>query len=106
MNYDRFGLGVLGMMHLFEVMIGEGVRRVEAGIGHYGYKKQFGADELGIRSLLVGSSARLSLLRVRLFLKLAALLHLLYYKIWFVRLSGRVAMQRPLWTTWIKSRIS
>jgi CelD/BcsL family acetyltransferase involved in cellulose biosynthesis len=105
-NMSRFGLGVLGLMQLLEQMTLEGVRHVEAGPGHYDYKIQYGGRESDYLSVLVGSNRLDSSVRVRLFLALSDLVHLVYYRIWRLRISPRVQLRRgPLWRTWIRSRM-
>src|SRR5438132_3516373 len=49
-EWERFSLGRIGLMNMIEAMIGEGVRRVEGGAGHYEYKLQCGGRELPVRS--------------------------------------------------------
>ncbi len=103
---DRFGLGVLGMVQMFETMINEGVGRVEAGVGHYDYKMRFGGEELQMRSFLVAAARPGTGLRVRLFLWLSDQLHFIYYRIWRLRVAPRLPFREgPLWRTWIRSRI-
>lgn len=103
---DRFGLGVLGMLQLFEAMIKEGVRRVEAGVGHYDYKMQFGGEELKIRSFFVAATRPGAALRAQLFLRLSDLLHFVYYRAWRLRVASRLPLPgRSLWQTWIRSRV-
>jgi CelD/BcsL family acetyltransferase involved in cellulose biosynthesis len=105
-EWDRFGLGILGLMQLIEAMIDEGVHRIEAGVGHYDYKVRFGGQELEIRSVLVVSNRHGAVLRAKLFVKLSDLLHLVYYRIWLKRLAPRLRLsRRPFWRTWIRSRL-
>jgi CelD/BcsL family acetyltransferase involved in cellulose biosynthesis len=101
---DRFGLGILGLVHLIEAMIKECVRQIDGGIGHYDYKVRFGGEELEARSIVV--VARRAVLRAHGFLKLSDLLHLVYYRIWFLRLAPRLKLMKwPLWRTWVRSRL-
>ena len=66
-EWHRFG--VLGPHLMFEAFIGEGVRRVEAGVGHYDYKLQLELRTPVSEQTSGGSSARW------LFLMLSVLLH-------------------------------
>jgi CelD/BcsL family acetyltransferase involved in cellulose biosynthesis len=103
---DRFGLGVLGMVHLFDAMMRENIRRVEAGMGHYDYKMQFGGEELKVRSFLITAVRPGAALRARLFLRISDLLHFFYYRVWRLRLASRLPLsRRPLSRTWIRCRI-
>jgi CelD/BcsL family acetyltransferase involved in cellulose biosynthesis len=105
-NLERFGLGRLGLMALIEAMILEGVRRLEAGVGHYDYKVQLGGEEQQIRTLLVVSRRRGVALRAYIFLKLADLLHLIYYRFWRLRVASRLPLPiGPLWRIWIRCRV-
>jgi hypothetical protein len=105
-EYDRFGLGVLGLVQLIEVMIDEGVRSIEAGVGHYDYKIHFGAVEMTARSCVVVANRQLSELKFRVYLPVYRALDVLYYKIWFKRAAVRWPfLQRPLWQIWIRSRL-
>jgi CelD/BcsL family acetyltransferase involved in cellulose biosynthesis len=103
---ERFGLGRLGLMALIEAMISEGVRQIEAGVGHYDYKVQLGGKELQIHTLLVVSRRRGVVSRARLFLKFADLLHLVYYRVWRLRVAPRLPLPiGSLWRIWIRFRI-
>ena len=101
-DLSRFGLGIIGLVLKIQTVINEGVRKVEAGVGHYDYKLQFGGKEFETRSLVV--STRRAAFRTFVFLKLSNLLHLLYYRIWFLRIAPR-CLKRPLWRTWIRCRL-
>ena len=105
-EWDKLGLGNLSMVQKFAKLISQGVRRVESGIGHYDYKVQWGGQEHPLHSLLVVANRSGSRLRCRLFFKLADALHLLYYRIWFLRVAPKLPLKRrPLWRLWIRSRI-
>ena len=105
-EWDRFGLGILGQMCLNEAMINEGVHRIEAGPGHYEYKVSLGAEELQSRSVLVVSNRGWTARRVRVFLIFSDILHLIYYRIWFLRVAPLLPLpRRPLWRVWIRSRV-
>ena len=104
--WDRLGLGRLSLIQLIECMIGEGVVRIEAGMGHYDYKRQLGAEELICKSAVVVSTRGGDARRMRLFLMMSQALHLLYYRIWFLRLARFSPLRRgPLWRTWVRMRL-
>lgn len=105
-EWDRFGLGRVGLMKMIEDAIGEGVRHIEAGCGHYDYKVQLGAKEYPLGSVLIASSRMSSRLRCRCLMLLSRLLHLLYYRIWFLRVAPKLPLpRRPLWKSWIRTRL-
>jgi CelD/BcsL family acetyltransferase involved in cellulose biosynthesis len=101
----RFGLGRIGLMQLIEGVIDEGFRRIEAGRGHYEYKLQLGGEELEARSIIIGTRRLGAALRTWLFFKLSDILHLVYYRIWFLRLAPRLRISRPLWRIWIRCHL-
>lgn len=103
---SRFGLGVLGMMQLLEQMAREGIRRIEAGPGHYDYKVEYGGCEKEYLSVLVGSTRRSSRIRLRLFSCLSDLIHFGYYRVWRRRIAPHLPFRcGTLWRTWIRSRL-
>jgi CelD/BcsL family acetyltransferase involved in cellulose biosynthesis len=105
-DMGRFGLGVLGLMQLLEQMSHEGIRRIEAGPGHYDYKVQYGGRESGYLSILVKSTRPSSSLRVHLFTALSDLTHFLYYRVWRKRIAPHQPLRSgSLWRTWIRLRV-
>jgi CelD/BcsL family acetyltransferase involved in cellulose biosynthesis len=105
-EYDRFGLGVLGLVQLIEVMIDEGVHSIEAGLGHYDYKIRYGGKEMAARSCVVVANRWYSQLRYRVHLLIYRAIDVFYYKIWFRRVAVYLPFfQRPLWKAWIRSRL-
>jgi hypothetical protein len=105
-DMGRFGLGVLGLMQLVEQMSEEGIRRIEAGPGHYDYKVEYGGREGDYLSVLVKSTRAASSVRVHLLIMLSYLVHLLYYRIWRLRIAPHLPFRRrPLWRTWIRLRL-
>jgi len=105
-EWSRYSLGRLGLIQLIESVIGEGVTGIEAGMGHYGYKQQLGGEELLCKSAVVVSTRGGDARRVRLFLRMSDLLHLLYYRIWFLRLARWWPGRRgPLWRIWVRARL-
>jgi CelD/BcsL family acetyltransferase involved in cellulose biosynthesis len=104
--WDTLGLGSIGLVKQIEQSIADGQDAIEAGIGRYDYKVQWGGEELPLRSLLVVARTRSSLVRAKWFMRAAALLDLLYYRILFKRVAPMLRLPRaPLWRCWIRSRI-
>jgi CelD/BcsL family acetyltransferase involved in cellulose biosynthesis len=103
---ERLGLGRVGAVELFRALIEGGQRIVDAGPGHYEYKARLGAQEHPVRRVVIGGRSRSSRLRGALLLQWADLLHLVYYRAWFLRLAPRLGLaRRPLWGAWIRSRV-
>lgn len=105
-EWDRFGLGRMGLITMIESLTSEGIEQIEAGAGHYDYKVQLGGIEYPMRSVLVGRNTFAARLRGRLFCRAAQWLDLLYYRIWFLKVAPRLGLpRRPLWRTWVRSRL-
>jgi CelD/BcsL family acetyltransferase involved in cellulose biosynthesis len=102
---SRFGLGVLGLMQLIEQMYSEGIRSLEGGYGRYPYKLQYGGEERAVVSMLLKSNRAASRVRTGTFLVIWDLVHLLYYRIWRLRIAPKLPFRRgPLWRRWIRLR--
>jgi CelD/BcsL family acetyltransferase involved in cellulose biosynthesis len=102
----RYGVGVLGLMQMLQVMIDEGIERLEGGAGRYEYKLRYGGKELDVRSLLAKSTRATSSIRVELFILASWLINLIYYRLWRLRIARFLPGRRgPLWRTWIRFRM-
>ena len=105
-EWDRFGLGRMGLVTMIEALISAGVGRIEAGAGHYDYKVQLGGTEYPMRSILIVQEGLGARLRSWWFCRMADWLDLFYYRLWFLKLAPRLRLPRgPLWRTWIRSRL-
>ncbi len=105
-EWDRYGLGRIGLVKMIEVAIEEGIDRIEAGAGHYNYKVRLGGTEFQLQSVMISAKNFSSLLRSRLFCFFADALHTLYYKIWFGRVAPKLWLKRrPLRKIWIRSHL-
>jgi CelD/BcsL family acetyltransferase involved in cellulose biosynthesis len=103
---DRFGLGRVGAVALFREMIDGGRTTIEAGPGHYEYKARLGAQEHPVRRLVISGRSRSARGRTAVLLRWADLLHLVYYRGWFLKLAPRLPLpRRALWRPWIRSRV-
>jgi CelD/BcsL family acetyltransferase involved in cellulose biosynthesis len=104
-EWNRFGLGRMGLAKLLESAIAEGVRFVEGGQGHYEYKTQMGATESDVHSLVIVSEKTGAMGRYRLMKMLSELLTVAYYKVLYRRIYPRVRfLRRPFARIWIRSR--
>jgi CelD/BcsL family acetyltransferase involved in cellulose biosynthesis len=103
---DRFGLGRVGAVELFRTSIDGGQTLIEAGPGHYEYKARLGAQEHPVRRVVISRRSPSSRWRTAVLLRWGDLLHLVYYRGWFLKLAPRLPRaRRPLWRPWIRSRV-
>jgi CelD/BcsL family acetyltransferase involved in cellulose biosynthesis len=103
---QKLRLGRVSLVEMFRVAIEDGQTMVEGGPGHYEYKLRLGAEEHPLRRVLVSGRSPLARLRTALLLRWADLLHLVYYRGWFLKLAPRLGRRpRPLWGPWIRTRI-
>ena len=105
-EYEKLGLGRIGLIKMLESLIDEGVRLVEAGPGHYDYKMTYGGEEFALRRLIVTRSSMFARRKTQLFLLWSDLINLIYYRIWFLRIAPKIGFFKfPLWRTWIRTRL-
>lgn len=101
--WDQFSLGRVGLMKMMEVAAAEGVTSIEAGTGRYEYKDKLNATTLPLRSIVVGRRGPATRARARVALAYADLLHLAFYRVWFLRVAPRAKFLRTaLWRSWIR----
>jgi CelD/BcsL family acetyltransferase involved in cellulose biosynthesis len=104
----KMGIGKIGLMLAIRTAIANGQSQIEGGRGEYDYKLSLGGRNVPVQRLLFYPAQQVW--RARLLLAWSDLLHLLYYRIWFMRLAPRGRRwfglrPRPLWWLWIKSRV-
>jgi CelD/BcsL family acetyltransferase involved in cellulose biosynthesis len=105
-DWDKYGLGRIGLIKEIEMAITEGVREIEAGAGHYDYKIKLGGEEHPLFTFLLVKKQLFCRCRALLFSKLSNILHFCYYRIWFNRLAPKLPFKRqPLWKLWIRTRL-
>ncbi len=105
-SWESFGLGRVSLSKLFERLIDEGIRRVDVGTGRYEYKLRLGGKEQGVRSLLIVANRQEVSKKVRVFCRLADLLHKFYYRLWYCNIAPLLPFKtRSLWKSWIRSRV-
>lgn len=103
---EKVRLGRLSLAEMFRVAIEDGQTMVEGGPGHYEYKLKMGAEEHELRRVVIARRSASSRWRAALLLRWADLLHLVYYRGWFLKLAPRLGRSgRPLWRPWIRSRV-
>jgi CelD/BcsL family acetyltransferase involved in cellulose biosynthesis len=107
-DFVRLGVGRVGLVERVRGLISQGVKEIEAGAGEYDYKLNYGGVLVPMgRVVLVTPGAEW---RVRLLLRYADLLDLLYYRIWFLKLAPRFrkltgSRPRALWRVWRRTRL-
>ena len=105
-DWDKHGLGSVGVVTMVEAMIARGLQSVESGPGHYEYKLQHGGEEFPLRSVLVRRRSMYARVVGRLAIAQSRALHLAYYRGWRGRVVGRLGWKyRPLWKGWIRTRL-
>lgn len=103
---QKVRLGRLSLAEMFRVTIEEGQTMVEAGPGHYEYKVRLGAEEHPLRRVVISRPGATARWRTALLLRWADLLHLVYYRGWFIKVAPRLGRPgRPLWGPWLRTRI-
>ena len=107
---EEHSAGKVGLVLMIGRLIAAGVRRIEGGSGEYDYKHVYGGKSVPLRRLIVRRADPAAARRLSRMLKAADLLHLVYYRGWFLkaapglrRVTGR--HRRALWRAWIASRI-
>ena len=105
-DWDRHGLGSVGVVTMVEAMIARGLQSIESGPGHYEYKLQHGGVEFPLRSVLVCRQSMYARVIGRLAIAQSRALHLAYYRGWRGRVVPRLGWKnRPLWRVWIRTRL-
>ena len=103
--WDAYALGRVGLLETLRVAAEEGVDEVDAGVGHYEYKRRLSGIETPLQSEMYVRDSRRSRISVRLAGTVSDLVNLLYYRAWYVRIRPRMLGKgRPLWPYWIRTR--
>jgi hypothetical protein len=96
----------VSLAEMFRVVLEDGRTMVEGGPGHYEYKRRLGAEEHPLRRVVIGGRSPAGRRRTALLLRWADLVHLVYYRGWFLKLAPRLGRPgRPLWRAWIRTRV-
>jgi CelD/BcsL family acetyltransferase involved in cellulose biosynthesis len=102
---DRLALGRVAYVKMLEALIDEGCRMVEAGPGHYDYKLRYGGTEYPLRRQVIARHTWSSRIRIAILMMWSDAVHLVYYRLWFLKLLPRLGIGRPLSQIWIRSRL-
>lgn len=105
-EFAKIGTGRVGLVERVGDLLHAGIRTVDAGAGEYEYKLAYGGQSVPVYDLLIGKRDRISRLRVKILMLWADGVHLLYYRLWFLKIAPRLGLgSRPLWRIWIRSRL-
>lgn len=107
---ERMSIGKVGLLRMIEALIAAKAVCVEAGRGEYDYKIAYGGENVAIHRLIAAPAGGRGRRRLALLLAWADLVHLVYYRAWFVKLSPFLRQHsglrpRPLWRHWISTRV-
>jgi CelD/BcsL family acetyltransferase involved in cellulose biosynthesis len=103
---ESVGLGRLALVKMIESLISEGVRVIEAGPGHYGYKIQHGGAEFELRRLVLSNPSSTARIKAKLVLLWSDVVNVLYYRVWFLKVSRYFHMRaRGLSKIWLETRL-
>ena len=84
--WDRRGVGACSLLKFIEQAIGEGVRRVDSGLGHYEHKAGMGGREVEAGRWYLWPSSPSTSMRVTFWLAVARAGLSVYRKVWYRRL--------------------
>ena len=100
----KIGLGKVLFGEQVKYALGENVRYIDSMQGKYSYKLHLGGKLFEIKSLYLIPKKRIVRARVLLFRLFSRILNLLYWKIWYCRISPKLGVNPgPLWRIWIRS---
>jgi CelD/BcsL family acetyltransferase involved in cellulose biosynthesis len=107
---ERLSIGKAGLLQMIAALIPMGIACIEAGRGDYDYKLAYGGTAVAVSRLVLRRRGPTAAAALRAVLAGADLLHLAYYRVWFLRLLPRLRQRlglapRPLWRLWIRSRL-
>jgi len=104
-EFAKIGLGRVGLVERVGDLIRAGIRTIDAGAGEYEYKLAYGGELVAIHDLLISRGKFCARMRVKALIVWADVLHLLYYRLWFLKVAPRLRLSsQPLWRSWIRSR--
>lgn len=106
-NMDEMLRGVsIGKINYWEkikLLIDSNIQVLDSMRGIYEYKRKLGGRNCGIASIFLTRENILSVAKILLFRVVSSCIHILYYKIWFVRMRRYFsAKPQPLKSLWIK----
>lgn len=98
------GVGTIIFAEQIKKAIDEHVRLIDDMRAEYDYKMRMGGKLFPMRDMYVFRKEPLRLVRIYVFRFLSKLLHLCYYRIWYIRIARWLPLRRrALWRIWIRS---
>jgi CelD/BcsL family acetyltransferase involved in cellulose biosynthesis len=103
-SWEQYSLGSTSLVNMIKIAIEEGMRRIEAGLGHYDYKIKLGAKECPATVISLTAKDLGSRLRYFVFRSVFSAIDILYYRIWYRRLQPHLPrrFQRGIWSLWTR----
>lgn len=100
----ELGVGTIIFAEQIKKAIVENIRHIDDMRAEYDYKLRMGGKLFPMRDIYIYRKQPLGLARVYVFRLLSKLLHLCYYKIWYIRIAQKLPLRRrALWRIWIRS---
>lgn len=98
------GMGSVMFAELMKAATKERVRYIDDMEAKYDYKLRLGGKLLPMKDIYVVRKQLLCKARARVFRFVSRLLHLGYFRIWYMRIAPKLPLRRrPLWRIWIRS---
>ena len=102
----RASLGRIIFCEQQEKAMQEGAKYIDSLRGKYEHKLRMGGRLFTINNIYIYSNQLHCRIRTRIFRILSWLLHICYYRIWFMRIATKLPLnRRPLWKIWIRSHM-
>jgi CelD/BcsL family acetyltransferase involved in cellulose biosynthesis len=104
--YGEIGIGTIDFSEQVKRAISEKVDCIDAMRGRYEYKLRLGGELFATKKISVIRKGLINAFRVKTLLVAAALLNIIYYKIWFHRIAPRLPFKRnPIRKFWIRLQL-
>jgi CelD/BcsL family acetyltransferase involved in cellulose biosynthesis len=92
-RWDKLSLGQIGLVSSIELAIQEGIREMEAGIGHYEYKLRLGAEEHPLHTIQILRPGVPNRTRKALWRILQRGTYVAYQALWYRRIAPKLPLR-------------
>lgn len=104
-EWDRLGIGSCAMLKFIEAAIGDGVTRIDTGMGNFEHKVRLGGQEVPVGVWRIAGRRCASRIRARVLQRTAQVIRAIFHKLWWrrivPRLPGTIGRgQRMFWLRW------